>query len=85
MRMVTDTTEKAFQNDFIAHLTSTGYKKRENKNYNQITGLDPQLTLKFVQESQPKQWKIYESHFKENTEQKSNNAAWKHFFANFHF
>jgi len=68
--MVTDTSEKAFQNEIIAHLTSTGYHQRGNANYNQPSGLDPQLVLKFVKESQPSQWKKYERHFKDNAEQK---------------
>ena len=32
--MTTDTSEKAFQNDIIANLVSTGYKKRGKENYN---------------------------------------------------
>ena len=32
--LVTDTSEKAFQNDIIAHLVSTGHKKRGIQNYN---------------------------------------------------
>jgi predicted HTH transcriptional regulator len=46
--MVIDTSEKAFQNDIIAHLTSTGYVKRGNENYNKATCLAPELTLKLI-------------------------------------
>ena len=42
----TDTSEKAFQNDIIAHLVSAGYTKRGTLNFNKSTCLDLELILK---------------------------------------
>ena len=66
----TDTSEKAFQNDIIAHLISTGYHKRGNENYNKASCLDPELTLKFVQDTQPREWKKFQRVYGEQSEQK---------------
>jgi len=48
--MTTDTSEKGFQNDIIAHLISTGYHKSGAHNYDKAICLDPELTLKFIQD-----------------------------------
>ena len=56
----TDTSEKAFQNDIIAHLVSTGYTKRGTLNFNKSACLDPELVLKFIQDTQEKMWKKFE-------------------------
>ena len=48
----TDTSEKAFQNDIIAHLIGTGHYKRGTQNYNKVTCIDPELTFKFIQDTQ---------------------------------
>lgn len=66
----TDTTEKAFQNDIITHLTSTGYHKRNNENYNKASCLDPELTLKFILDTQPKEWIKFKRVYGEQAEQK---------------
>src|SRR3989338_9401487 len=68
--MATDTSEKAFQNDIIAHLVSTGYHKRGTLNYNKATCLDPELTLKFIQDTQEKEWKKFERVYGDKSEQK---------------
>jgi len=68
--MVTDTSEKAFQNDIIAYLVSTGYHKRDNENYNSAVCLDPELTLKFIHDTQPKEWKKFERVYVDNAERK---------------
>ena len=68
--MTTDTSEKAFQNDIIAHLTSTEYHKRTTINYNKASCLDPELTLKFVQDTQEREWKKYQKMYKDQAETK---------------
>ncbi len=68
--MTTDTSEKAFQNDIIAHLVSTGYHKRGNENYNRASCLDPELTLKFIQDTQEREWKKFQRVYGENAERK---------------
>lgn len=68
--MTTDTSEKAFQNDIIAHLVSTGYHKRGAHNYNKATCLDPELTLKFIQDTQEKEWKKFERVYGDKAGQK---------------
>ncbi len=55
--MKTDTSEKAFQNHIIAHLTTAGYHQRGNENYNKATCLDPELTLKFIYATQEREYK----------------------------
>jgi type I restriction enzyme R subunit len=69
-KMATDTSEKAFQNDIIAHLVSTGYHKRGTHNYNKATCLDPELTLKFIYDTQEKTWKKFQRVYGEKAEQK---------------
>jgi len=70
MEMTTDTSEKAFQNDIIAHLVSTGYVKRSNGNYNRATCLDPELTLKFIYDTQEKEWKKFQRVYGDDAERK---------------
>jgi len=65
-----NTSEKAFQNDIIAHLLSTGYQKRGNENYNRASCLDPELTLKFIHNTQEKEWKKFQRVYGDNAEHK---------------
>jgi len=66
----TDTSEKEFQNHITAHLVSTGYHKRGNENYNKASCLDPELTLKFILDTQPREWKKFQRVYGEQTERK---------------
>jgi len=66
----TDTSEKAFQNDIIAHLVSTGYTKRGTLNFNKSACLDPELVLKFIQDTQEKMWKKFERVYGTDVEKK---------------
>ena len=68
--MATDTSEKAFQNDMVAHLVSTGYRKRGSLNYNKASNLDPELVLKFIQYTQEKEWKKFQRVYGDNSEKK---------------
>ena len=69
--MKANTSEKDFQNDIITHLTSTGYQKRNTfKNYNKASCLDPELTLKFIKNTQEKEWDKWVKVYGEKAEQK---------------
>ena len=68
--MISNTTEKAFQNEIIAHLTSTGYRQRGNNNYNRASCLDPELTLKFIHDTQEKTWRKFQRIYGEQAEKK---------------
>ncbi len=68
--MVTDTSEKTFQNDIIVHLVSTGYHKRVNENYNKASCLDPELILKFIHDTHEKTWKRFQRVYGDNAERK---------------
>lgn len=50
--MTTDTKEKAFQQDIIDYLESTGYVVRSTKDYHVKSFLDVELVLKFIKTSQ---------------------------------
>ncbi|WP_429224006.1 type I restriction endonuclease subunit R [Methanobacterium oryzae] len=52
------------------HLTSTGYTKRTTHNYNIATCLDPELTLKFILDTQEKEWKKYQRVYGDKAEEK---------------
>jgi len=58
--MPSDTSEKGFQREIITHLTSTGYIKREKSDYDKGACLDPELSLKFILDTQDKEWKKYQ-------------------------
>jgi len=68
--MITNTSEKDFQYHIINHLLSTGYVKREPDNYVQVVCLDPELTLKFILNTQPKEWKKFQNIYKDDAEKK---------------
>ncbi len=68
--MSSDTSERGFQQDIVDYLSSVGdyvdrtiYNEMEevklyskDSNYNKITCMDMELTLKFIMETQPKAW-----------------------------
>lgn len=60
--MSTDTKEKAFQQDIIDYLESTGYVVRSTKDYHVKSFLDVELVLKFIKTSQPDAWEIFTNH-----------------------
>lgn len=66
----TDTSEKAFQNEIIEHLVSSGYHKRGNLNYNKASCLDIEVVLSFVQQTQPKEWSKFQKLYGDKAEQK---------------
>lgn len=68
--MTTDTSEKAFQKEIINHLVSTGYKQRDKLNYNKASCLDPELTLKFIFDTQERTWKKFQKVYGDKAEQK---------------
>jgi type I restriction enzyme R subunit len=68
--MSTNTSEKDFQNHIVNHLLSTGYVKREPSNYVKAVCLDPELTLKFILNTQLKEWKKFQNIYKDDAEKK---------------
>lgn len=68
--MTTDTTEKAFQNDIINYLVETGYWKRNNSNYQKATCLDIEIILRFVQNTQVKEWNKFRNFYGKEAEKK---------------
>ena len=68
--MSTNTSEKDFQNHIVNHLLSTGYVKREPSNYVRAICLDPELALKFILNTQPKEWKKFQNIYKGDAEKK---------------
>lgn len=68
--MTTDTSEKVFQNHIVNHLLSTGYVKREPSNYVRAICLDPELALKFILNTQLKEWKKFQNIYKDDAEKK---------------
>ena len=66
----TDTSEKAFQNEIIEHLVSSGYHKRGTLNYNKASCLDVEVVLRFVQDTQPKEWAKFQRLYGDKAEQK---------------
>jgi type I restriction enzyme, R subunit len=68
--MVTDTTEKEFQNHIINYLVDTGYTERNKNDYNKIACIDPAVTLKFIQTTQEQEWKKFQRLYKDQSETK---------------
>jgi len=68
--METNTSEKAFQNEIVNHLVSSGYHKRGTLNYNKASCLDVEVALRFVQDTQPKEWSRFQKLYGDKTEQK---------------
>ena len=68
--MVTDTREKAFQADIVAHLVSTGYYKRTTLNFNKAACLDPETVLKFILDTQEREWKKFQKINGDRSEEK---------------
>ena len=60
--MSTDTREKAFQEDILNYLESTGYVRRSTQDYNIHSFLDIELVLKFIKSTQPEAWKTFAKH-----------------------
>ena len=69
-KMTTDTSEKAFQNDIIAHLVSAGYIKRATLTFNKSACLDIELVLKFIHDTQENTWKKFDRVYGSNAEKK---------------
>ncbi|WP_321421707.1 type I restriction endonuclease [uncultured Methanobacterium sp.] len=69
--MTANTSEKRFQEDIIVHLESTGYLRRNtHQHYEKSSCLDPELTLKFIQNTQLKEWEKWQKIYGSKAEQK---------------
>src|SRR5699024_5814844 len=65
--------EIRFEQDIETVLTSTGGWKAvrfQDMNYDPRLGLDPNVLIEFVKETQPKQWKRYVTIYREDAESK---------------
>lgn len=60
--MSTDTKEKAFQQDIVDYLESTGYVERSSEDYHVNSFLDVGLVLEFIKSSQPDDWEVFANH-----------------------
>jgi type I restriction enzyme R subunit len=68
--MKTNTSEKAFQNEIVEHLISSGYHKRGTLNYDKASCLDVEVVLRFIQETQPKEWSKFQRLYGDKAESK---------------
>ena len=58
-----DTSEKSFEAHIETVLTSSGYRKRDPKNYNAESCLDEEMLFEFIYATQPKEWeKLKQQH-----------------------
>lgn len=65
--------EERFERDIETVLTSTGgwqSVRFQDSNYDPKKGLDPNILIKFVKETQPKQWERYLKIYREDAESK---------------
>ena len=61
-----DTSEKSFESHIEEVLTSSGYRKREPKDYNPESCLDEDMLFEFIYATQPKEWeKLKQQHGEE--------------------
>ncbi len=67
---ITETTEKRFESDIEASLLSNGEYTRNNDSYDTNLGLYPYTLIRFVKETQPKEWKRFEMQNAMDTERK---------------
>ncbi len=66
-----NTSEKDFQNEIIDHLVGkSGYEKRKTENYDKASCLDVELVLKFIQETQPREWNRFKKLYGDKAEEK---------------
>lgn len=67
---ITETTEKRFESDIEASLLSNGGYTHNNDPYDTDLGVYPDTLIRFVKETQPKEWKRFEMQNAMDTERK---------------
>lgn len=68
--MISNTTEKDYQNTIINYLENHGYQHRNTKNYKTNLFLDAQILLTFIQNTQKKNWDRFNDYYGKNAEKK---------------
>jgi type I restriction enzyme R subunit len=63
-------TESAFESAIIEHLTSNGWYKGYTTDFSSELAFDKKAVLDFIQTSQPKEWELLKSYYREETEAK---------------
>ena len=63
-------TEKTFESAIIEHLTSNGWFEGNAKDFSSDIALDKKTVLEFIQTSQPKEWELLKSYYKDEVENK---------------
>lgn len=68
--MISNTSEKDYQNSIINYLENHGYQHRNTKNYKANLFLDAQILLTFIQNTQGKNWKRFNEYYGKNSEKR---------------
>ncbi len=63
-------TEQTFESAIIDHLTSNGWTEGNANDFSSEIALDKKAVLEFIQTSQPKEWELLKSYYKEEVENK---------------
>lgn len=63
-------TEQTFESAIIAHLTSSGWFEGNAIDFSSEIALDKKAILEFIQISQPKEWELLKSYYKDEVENK---------------
>lgn len=63
-------TESTFESAIIKHLTSNGWFEGNASDFSSEIALDKKAVLDFIQTSQPKEWELLKSYYKEEVENK---------------
>ena len=63
-------TESTFEAAIIEHLTSNGWNEGNATDFSSELALDKKAMLDFIQTSQPKEWELLKSYYKDETENK---------------
>jgi type I restriction enzyme R subunit len=63
-------TESTFESAIIEHLTNNGWFEGNAYDFSSEIALDKKAVLEFIQTSQPKEWGLLKSYYKEETENK---------------
>ena len=63
-------TEQTFESAIIEHLAGNGWHEGNANNFNSEIALDKNAILDFIQTSQPEEWELLKSYYKEDVENK---------------
>lgn len=63
-------TESVFESAIVQHLTNNGWFEGNPDNFSSDLAIDKQAVLAFIQTSQPKEWELLKTYYKEDTENK---------------